>query len=786
MKRDEILIIGLRCLMICIMISPAYIQAQAPQSFSYQAIIRNSAGEGLCMQDVSIRVSILQGSVSGAPVYVETHQTTTTYFGLVNLMVGSGTVVSGNFSSIQWGAATHFIKIEVNPDGIAYIDMGTHQLLSVPYALYAKDVSTVSPADLTHWNAAYGWGNHASAGYLTAEVDGSTTNEIQSLSIAGNQLSISSGNTVTLPGDNWGTQAVSTNATLTGNGTTGNALAIAQQGATNGQVLTWNGSAWLPGSTSATGWSLTGNSGTNPATNFLGTTDLKPLKFRVNNQPSGEINPISRNAFFGLQAGANTTGTNNTASGSYALYTNTTGNDNAAHGYLALYSNTTGQKNTAQGYSALYSNSTGNYNTALGATALEDNTTGNNNTASGYSALYSNTTGYKNTAHGSSALTSNTTGYNNIAVGMSALAYNTTGFLNTASGAYALYSNTTGYSNTAGGSNALFANTTGSNNTANGSYALSLNINGSGNSANGCNALFSNTTGSFNTANGINALYYNTTGNYNTSNGSDALYSNTNGYDNTANGVQALFSNTTGSSNTASGVSALYSNTTGSFNMAIGLSALYGNTTGNYNTAIGVFALNDLTTGNYNTAVGYNAGPGTETGIENTIAIGKNALVTASNQVRLGNDNITTFYCMGAYAGEVGTTNKDLFVDNTGKIGFITSSARFKEDITDMESVDWLYSLRPVNFTYKTDLDKKIQYGLIAEEVEQVKPEFVSYDREGRPETVSYSFLISPLLKAAQEQKAMIQELQRINETQQKAIEALQAEVDRLKYRPGR
>ncbi|HNS46158.1 MAG TPA: tail fiber domain-containing protein, partial [Bacteroidales bacterium] len=80
--------------------------------------------------------------------------------------------------------------------------------------------------------------------------------------------------------------------------------------------------------------------------------------------------------------------------------------------------------------------------------------------------------------------------------------------------------------------------------------------------------------------------------------------------------------------------------------------------------------------------------------------------------------------------------------------------------------------LRPVNFTYKTDENHLPQVGLIAEEVEQVKPEFVSYDNEGRPETVSYSALISPLLKAVQEQQEM--------------IKALQEEVKRLKENQAR
>ena len=82
-----------------------------------------------------------------------------------------------------------------------------------------------------------------------------------------------------------------------------------------------------------------------------------------------------------------------------------------------------------------------------------------------------------------------------------------------------------------------------------------------------------------------------------------------------------------------------------------------------------------------------------------------------------------------------------------------------------MENVDWLYRLRPVNFTYRNDVNSLKQYGLIAEEVEKVNPWFVSYNKEGKPETVSYSALISPLLKAVQEQQTIIKRQQdQINE----------------------
>ncbi len=117
--------------------------AQAPQSFKYQAVARTTSGDLIVNQNVGIQISILQGSTSGTAVYVETHATTTNEFGLVNIQIGIGSVVSGTFNTIDWGANTYFVKVEVDESGGSnYSPLGTFQLLSVPYALHAKTVET--------------------------------------------------------------------------------------------------------------------------------------------------------------------------------------------------------------------------------------------------------------------------------------------------------------------------------------------------------------------------------------------------------------------------------------------------------------------------------------------------------------------------------------------------------------------------------------------------------------------------------------------------------------------
>lgn len=121
------------------------LSAQAPQAFNYQAVIRNSGGNLLVNQAVGIQLSVIKSNVNGTVVYVERHNVSTNAFALVELSIGTGTPQSGTFSAIDWANDNSFIKIEIDPaGGTSYTDMGTTQLLSVPYALVAgKAMSSV-------------------------------------------------------------------------------------------------------------------------------------------------------------------------------------------------------------------------------------------------------------------------------------------------------------------------------------------------------------------------------------------------------------------------------------------------------------------------------------------------------------------------------------------------------------------------------------------------------------------------------------------------------------------
>ncbi len=504
----------------------------------------------------------------------------------------------------------------------------------------------------------------------------------------------------------------------------------------------------------------------------------------------------------------NTTGSYNLANGGQSLYTNVTGSNNTAVGYgtlysstvsnltavgyEALYSNTTGTGNVATGYQSLYFNTTGYQNTANGNKALYSNTTGSYNAATGYQTLYFNTTGSYNAATAYQSLYSNTTGNDNTADGYSALYYNTTGSYNTGNGYFALLSNTTGNYNTANGHLALVNNTTGNENTANGESALAYNTTGSNNTANGNEALYYNTTGTQNTANGVSSLGTNTTGGYNTATGAYSLGYNSTGNYNTANGNEALYDNTTGNSNTANGNGALQFNTTGGYNTAHGEGALEFNTRGIYNTANGGSALNYNTSGSNNTGDGYNANVN-DTSYTDAGAFGYDALATASYQVRIGDNQITS---IGGYANWTNISDgrvKKNILQNVPGLTFINQLQPVTYNL-NLDAADKIVE-PPVHKDAKGNTIQPTQEQLAARSAKEqiVYTGFIAQDVEKAAQKVSYNFsgvdaaknskdlyglryaeFVVPLVKA-------VQELSAINEVKDAKIDTLQQQLNDLK-----
>ncbi|MEO6403957.1 MAG: tail fiber domain-containing protein [Ferruginibacter sp.] len=409
--------------------------------------------------------------------------------------------------------------------------------------------------------------------------------------------------------------------------------------------------------------------------------------------------------------------------------------DNAQNVFIGLNA---GKSNTQAG--GIYA---GLFNSFIGANSGISNTTGNSNTATGQGSLFSNTIGNYNTANGSGALTYNTTAEDNVAIGATALRYQS-------------------FNN--GGSSYI-----------------------SGNVAVGRSALQSNnptstTTGVYNTAVGYSAMLYNTTGHENTAIGTSALYSNTSGINNTATGYATLYNNN-GSFNTALGYQSLVLNNNGWYNTATGMQALYNNTTGGSNTAIGMLALYHNTGGSNNIAIGYNCGTHPNTpNLSNTISIGNSGYLNAfSNQAFIGNTST---------------------VWNGGNTPWYTyaSDARVKDNVMeDVKGLDFILRLHPVTYNLnietmrkitenkktedypgKYDVEKIKQSGFLAQQVEEAAKESgYSFSGVVTPKnattlySLSYEQFVVPLVKAVQEQQAII-------EKQNKQIEALLKRVTLL------
>jgi hypothetical protein len=302
--------------------------------------------------------------------------------------------------------------------------------------------------------------------------------------------------------------------------------------------------------------------------------------------------------------------------------------------------------------------------------------------------------------------------------------------------------------NTAEGQNALLSLTTGAYNTAVGLYSLLSNQEGQFNTGLGAGTLLAN-TGQQNTATGAGALLTNTTGVKNTANGTFALFGNIDGNNNTASGVGALFNNSGGFDNTANGYNALLSNTTAGDNTAIGTTALFSNTTGEFNTAVGAQSLRDNVTGDSNTAVGDSAGFNI-TGSGNVcIGAGVNGFAGENNITRIRN------------VYESVATERAVYVTSDNRIGTLSSSRRYKEQIKPMENAsETIHALRPVTFRYKKEVDatRSLSFGLIAEEVAKVSPDLVTPDREGKPETVRYEAINAMLLNEFLKEHRTVQE----------------------------
>lgn len=432
--------------------------------------------------------------------------------------------------------------------------------------------------------------------------------------------------------------------------------------------------------------------------------------------------------------------------------------------------------------------------------------------------MYSNTSGYANIALGFQSLYSNSSGHHNTASGCQALYFNTTGYSNVADGYRALYSCIEGYSNTAIGHYASNANTAGICNTAIGRETLTSNEANSRSTAVGYRALHNaddreEGRETYNTAVGYKALHggsipANNTGRYNAAIGDEAMFTNSSGHHNTAIGCQSLYSITIGYADVANGYQAMYSNTEGQSNIAIGYQALDQNVTHDYSTAIGVHACSN-TDGGSNTCVGYasgdyynfanstfvgmNAYPAGD-GYTNCMALGYNSRLGASNRAVIGNSSVNS---IGGYANWTnfsdGRYKKNIrenvpgleFILQLRPIAYTLDIALLDDDINTnifltLREGEPLWEESPEDIASREAKEKIVYTGFIAQEVEATA-QSIGYDFSGVdvPQHANdhyglrYAAFVVPLVRAVQEQQAIIERLQ-------SEIETLREEVKQL------
>jgi hypothetical protein len=264
------------------------ISAQAPpQKMTYQFVARNAQNQLIQNNAVGLRISILQGAPNGNAVYVETHTPQTNGNGTATIEVGGGTPVSGVFANIDWSTGVYFIQTEMDPQGQqSYSVSAVSQLLTVPYAFYAARstratfadsvaggisetdpnftasvAAGITPADTARWNQD-----------LVDDADNNPTNELQTLTAVGNTISLSNGG---------GSVSLTERDSIF--------AASVAAGITAADTTRWNNGG--------NDWKLSGNVGTDPNSNFIGTTDFTDLVIKTNNL---ERMRISKNGDIGI------------------------------------------------------------------------------------------------------------------------------------------------------------------------------------------------------------------------------------------------------------------------------------------------------------------------------------------------------------------------------------------------------------------------------------------------------------------------------------------------------
>lgn len=699
--------------------------AQVPDKFNYQVVIRDNTGELISNQNVSVRISILDNSVDGITLYSEVHAKTTNDFGLANLIIGDGSSDFGLFSDINWTLNDKYLSIEVDA-GSGYIDLGTVQLLSVPYSIYSSssDSSKVSgmaytaiTADALGSESVYSTttdtlfvvkdhsGNVVFAvfpdgaqiivnettkgkvgGFAISGRSPSKAIDVDILKVTADSTRIYVNDTVNAKGKVGGF-AVSGRSPSKSSGTDilfvtadSTRIFINEDPAAKGKVG---------------GFAISGRSPGKSITNsylqvFPDSTRIfvkdSVAGFGVANIEGGTsesfLNLNKQNYLIGHQTGSNTTGIYNSMIGYQAGFVNTSGYNNIFFGYKAGYSNVTGGNNVFIGTESGYVNQFTFQNTYIGY-------------RSGYEL-----SGASNTVVGSMA-GENAAGGNNTFIGTSAGRIATGGnntFLGNGAG-YSFPNENTGVRNTYVGQ-------------AVGSFT---------------------STGSYNVMLGFNAGYLN--------------------YE--------------GSNNTFLGYDAGHNIHEGSGNIFIGYEA--GKSQNGVSDKLFVSNWDDLSPliyGDFNLD---------RLAVNGNLGVNRNPYSSVSLSVSPAGLAYGIYVDAGSilYAAYF---NGDVYTNGS----YLPSDEKFKKDIVPLSNVlSEIKGLQTVYYNWKKDefpdmkfTDDK-QIGFLANEVEKMFPELVKQDENGN-KAVNYSKFTPILVEAINEQQKKIEELENLNKDLQQRLEKLE------------
>jgi hypothetical protein len=715
-------------------LSCVYSMAQSPAQISYQAIIRDGGGVPIIETDKTMKFSILQGSPTGTTVYWEIQSVHTNSYGLVNLKIGS---VRTGIETIDWSTGPYYLKVEVDA-----LDMGTTQIVSVPYALYAQkagngfsgiysdlsgkpDLSgylqtetdpvfsgsaakNITTTDKTHWNTAYGWGDHAIQGYLKTELDPVFNASVSKTITSGD---LTNWNTVkwTRSNDslyyikgNVGVGTKDPKSTLTVAGTTPTDSAIFEVKNNNGLTVfaVYNDGVRITIDETAKGATKGGfaiggfNTVKGVTRDYMKVTHDSIRLYLDNTAPAK-----------GATKGGFAIGGIDGSKASNARYMNISTDGGTSAGF-----------NTFIGYRSGGPGSGGLYNIAIGRYSgyslnLASSLAGRNNIFIGDSSGYINNSGYQNIYIGKFAGAFASAGYHNVYIGFRA---------------------------------------------------------------------GSEGHGQYNTFIGDEAGRYNNNGWSNVYVGNSAGQSVTSGAQNTLIGTQAGWKIGTGNENTFVGNTTGFQSVNTSGNTFIGSYAGNFNTSGNNNVFVGKWA-GKQATGTGNIFIGANAGYNVTSGdnlliIDNSTA---NSAATAFISGDLGNSKLRFNADVAVRISS--QTGYAFYVNGTagGTAAWSSpSDARLKTNINTIENaLDKVIALRGVSFEWADPgkYSSGLQIGFIAQETLNVLPEIVQ--KNGDYYSMQYAPVTALLVEAIKKLKNENDDLKE----KVKRIDELQAQIDALK-----